>query len=274
MKWYVEKFMFEDRDSGGSIPIDAFEGAGVEVEEIFYIPFVDGRMPKNEKEEKAVVYASINAAIRMLHVFGCYMRPENFRHHVYFSNFKGDYLNDNCFYMPFGKIEEYLNENMSDVDVFVRPDSGMKGFTGLVVKAGCAEKEFDHIHQLYNIMPEELVVVSPVQKIKKEYRSIVVGDRVVEISLYRKDDKHFEERGAPQEVWDFCQKMVDQNPNWRPDNAFTLDVAETGSGELKIIELNSFSSAGWYKCDPCAIITAVTDLTEKIWEEQYGESYE
>lgn len=272
MKWYVEKFMFERPDGEGSIPLDAFSSAGVEVEEINYIPFDEDCLPGIDCYEKAIVYASINVSKKLQHAFGCYLRPDNFRHHVYFSNFKGDYLNGNCFYMPFGRVEEYLNENLSDVDVFVRPDTGLKSFTGLVVKADTVEKEFDHMRQLYNIMPEELVVVSPTQEIKKEYRSVIVGDDVVEISLYRKDDEHFEERGAPQEVWDFCKRMIGQNPNWRPDDAFTLDVAETSSGELKIIELNSFSSAGWYKCDPYAIIKAVTELTEKIWKEQYGDT--
>ena len=61
-------------------------------------------------------------------------------------------------------------------------------------------------------------------------------------------------------------KLVDAIANhpWQPSIAYTCDIALTGEGNISIIEINSFSGAGWYKCDKSKIIRSIAEADKKI----------
>jgi hypothetical protein len=59
--------------------------------------------------------------------------------------------------------------------------------------------------------------------------------------------------------------------SWRPDPLFMLDVGETDGG-LHLLELNSFSCSGLYRCDPAPVVAVASELAGKAWQELTGAS--
>ena len=57
------------------------------------------------------------------------------------------------------------------------------------------------------------------------------------------------------EAWRHAQALVDEMAE-APEPVFVLDLAETPNG-LRVVELNPFSGADLYACDPDAVVRAV-----------------
>ncbi len=141
---------------------------------------------------------------------------------------------------------------------FLRPVLDDKSFAGTVMTWA----EFEVFREGVGHVSEEQdatlrlcdrVVAAPLAEIAAEYRFFVVAGRVVTGSRYKLGDRVASSTEVPLEVGLFAQSCVDR---WTPNEAFTLDVAVTPAG-LRVIELNSANSAGFYACDVGAFIDAV-----------------
>jgi hypothetical protein len=89
-----------------------------------------------------------------------------------------------------------------------------------------------------------------------------VGDEVVTGSEYRWDNVLDVRTDYPQSCWDLANKVAKHS--WCPDIAYTCDVCLVDD-EPKIVELNSFSSAGLYACD----LEKTIDRINKIALKEY-----
>lgn len=141
---------------------------------------------------------------------------------------------------------------------FIRPVLDNKSFAGTIM----TWDEFEAFRAgVANIADEEdatlrlsdRVVMAPLTAIRAEYRLFVVGGVVVTASRYKLDDRVESSVQVPAEVINFAENAVEL---WQPNDAFTIDIAETDVG-LRVIELNSANSAGFYACDIGQIIDAV-----------------
>lgn len=141
--------------------------------------------------------------------------------------------------------------------VFVRPDSGAKPFTGYVIKS-------DEQHKIKTLVQavgsEMLVVVAPEKSITAEWRFVVCDGKVIA----------------------GCQYLPIENPNftpsslrlaeiiasqeWQPDRCYTVDIAES-EGDVHLLEINSFSCAGFYGCEIGPIVQCASATAIKEWEE-------
>ncbi|HEY0586336.1 MAG TPA: ATP-grasp domain-containing protein [Pseudoduganella sp.] len=95
--------------------------------------------------------------------------------------------------------------------------------------------------------------MAPLTAIRAEYRIFVIGGELAAASRYKLGERVESSLQVPAEVLAFAERAVEQ---WRPNDAFTIDIAETDTG-LKVIELNSANSAGFYACNVGQIIDAV-----------------
>lgn len=145
---------------------------------------------------------------------------------------------------------------------FVRPILDNKSFAGTVM----TWSEFEVFRQGVSEVSGERdvtlrladrIVAAPLTDISAEYRFFVVGGEVVAGSRYKTGEVVASSPNIPPAVMGFARTCVD---HWRPNDAFTIDLAETPTGP-KIIELNSANSAGFYACDVGAIIDAVNRLS-------------
>lgn len=177
---------------------------------------------------------------------------------VYYYPRFGDYLvNSDYAMLPFGELSRrtsWLFEVFGPDSLFLRPSSGYKTFTGLVLDRG-AEWDMELNHLRYRIDPETLVVVAPVRTVDKEWRVVVVDGKVITAGQYRDRGIDVRVNDVPMVVTDFAQQVVGQS-GYKPDFAWTLDVGETQRG-LRVIEVGSFSCAGLYACDYDAIVKTV-----------------
>jgi hypothetical protein len=169
-------------------------------------------------------------------------------------------LNSEYVMLPFGELVRrkwWLFSKLENQSLFIRPSSGYKTFTGMVLNDLEWESELRFLKPSIN--PEEIVVVARAQDVVKEWRVIVVGDKPVAAGQYRENGVDVRVADVPKQVYDFAYMVLDFT-QYRPDAAWTLDVGETADGDLKVIEANSFSCAGLYACDCEAVVTAINNL--------------
>jgi hypothetical protein len=152
-----------------------------------------------------------------------------------------------------------------DERIFARPASCHKLFVGRCLDresfaAGLAPTRYD---------PTTLVVLASPQEIHREWRLVVVGDRVIAGGQYAVRGQRSIVADCPSEVSEFAESML-AKVRWRPDPVFMLDICESAS-ELWLVELNSFSGSWLYACDLTAVVAAVSDAAEREWTRSQSE---
>lgn len=265
--WAVDSYIFEEH-----IPIETFDRLGIKCHVIDYRPFVEDLCIPFSESECVITYGTINAIRHLKSYFGTYLREYNLRFDKYYSNYNvkpTDFLNSDHFFATFYNLKhnkKRIYEWMNSDTIFIRPNSGSKSFTGKVITEANFYSEIDAMEAMYNLAPEELIVVSTSKKIKEESRFIICGNKAIANSRYQINGVHKTDTNTST----ICSKFVDyvlQNQTWTPEEIFTLDVALTENDEPKVVELNSFSCAGWYDCDEEVIIRKVSEFTYNLWKE-------
>ncbi len=170
-------------------------------------------------------------------------------------------LNQDHAFLPYGELidkEEWVFNTFGIDDcVFMRPNSGFKEFTGQVYE----KKYWKGMIELSNtdIQPEDLVVVARPRDIDFEYRVIVGPDGPITLCRTHKDrklDADVEENCINAElIRDFINEVLEET-NYSPDPFFTIDVGIL-AGRPYIVEVNSMSCSGYYRCDLSKIVKGV-----------------
>lgn len=142
---------------------------------------------------------------------------------------------------------------------FVRPVLDNKSFAGTVMTWAEFEAFRENIAKVSDdqdvtLRLDDRIIAAPLTDIAAEYRFFVIAGQVVTGSRYKVGDLVQSSTDVPAQVHAFAQACVD---HWRPNDAFTIDIAATPAGP-KVIELNSANSAGFYACDIGALIDAVS----------------
>ncbi len=141
--------------------------------------------------------------------------------------------------------------------LFVRPNSGTKPFTGHVLR-------HDQVYRLESLIqmvgPETLVVISPEKHITGEWRYIICEGKVVAGS------KYLPEETCAAHAPSLRLATVIASQEWQPDICYTVDICESG-GEMHLLEINSFSSAGFYKSNLFCIVDGASRAAVREWED-------
>jgi len=147
---------------------------------------------------------------------------------------------------------------------FIRPDSGTKSFTGLIVDSENFIHEINGLLQLTSATLETLVCVASVKEIQSEYRFVICDKQVITQSEYRWDNRLDIRSDYPESCFDLAKEVA--LLDWQVDLAYTCDICLVNN-EPKIVELNGFSSAGMYACDWMKIIPALNNAAEKSFKD-------
>lgn len=228
-------------------------------------------------DSPSIFYGTINSARKMNgEIGGLYFDEENYKYHVYYSNLEVhqfEFLNG-CFMTPFANLTTMLYfYSKIGIDkkcdkFFIRPDSAVKLFTGMVLDFSDIDDYNNQIWYIANkINPETLIVVSHEQEILEEYRTIICGNEVIASSRYMLNGEPHEDSEVPQRAIELANDVA--GSEWKPDDIFVCDIAKIKGDKFRIIELNAFSTAGWYACDVRAIVDKVSKyfLTTRIRQE-------
>ena len=273
VKWIVNRRMFE-YEKYSNLP-DIIKSFGMECKVIHNIPqHIDNPYDDFFSIKDCVIpYLTINNARRLNAYYGMYMRENNLLYHTYTSLMglhPSKFLNDDFIMTTFYNFKRTFGQwyDRFNTDVlFVRPDSGIKTFTGTSILYNNCESELRAMNDKVN--DDSLIHIGSCKKFSDETRFIICGDTVVDGSRYSTDsgNRKVEDTNYPIELYDFAVNIA--KCAWKPDEIFTLDVCMTNDGP-RIVELNSFSCAGWYAADPYKIVKAVSEHTLKLFNEQYN----
>lgn len=158
-------------------------------------------------------------------------------------------------------MNSLLRTHGNDGCVFVRPNSGYKVFTGKVVDIRNWQRDVDNMG-FYDVVDDELVLVSEPKNIRAEWRFWIAGDTIIGSSMYQPLKMQFTVSDAVNYVEDVLKQI-----KWRPEGLFVIDVCQT-DGEFAVVELNSFGCSGFYKVDLSTMIPAAMKFAQEIYERE------
>jgi len=263
-KWLLDDYMIETSYHEDIRLILKKMGFDYHVEK--YIPFVNELPPIPFTENDCVVlYGSIGFVKQQIKynasrlIPGAYLQektmeclgympfmdqPELLANHNHvFTTFKDLIYRKDFFY-------DIFNTNK----IFIRPNCGLKTFTGLPIHVDDFNSEINSLNKLTSVIDNTLILVSNCKSITHEYRFFIVNREVVTGSQYKLNDELNIQKGYSDEAYQVAKQMALNK--WQPDIAYACDVGIV-NGIPKIIELNSFSCSGFYACDIMNLINAI-----------------
>lgn len=174
-------------------------------------------------------------------------------------------LNADSMIAKFGHIDEQhvqLGKQLFGDPVFIRPVLDSKSFSGQVMSWHDLVEwrkrviENNEVSSFSTLTAFDEVVISGLKEIYAEYRFLVVNGQVITGSLYKRGNMIYSEACNEGDVLDFAQRMAGI---WCPNEAFCLDIAETPDG-LKVLEINTVNSAGFYAMDMSRYVNALNTM--------------
>jgi hypothetical protein len=159
------------------------------------------------------------------------------------------------------RLRDWLFEVLArDDKVFVRPSGMQKLFTGRCID----RDEFAIALAPARYDPATLVVVAEPREIAREWRLVIAEGRVIAASQYARGGAREFVPDCPAAVRTFADEILG-GVSWRPDAMFMMDVGES-EGRLSLVELNSFSCSGLYRCDLAAVVETASRLAASAWQ--------
>lgn len=247
--------------------VEHFKANDIPYHIVRVIPFVheiDGPVPKIEGP--CVVYGSIGVqkvADREGWTPGTWQVPDDME--VIKKTWEGGHVHSNAFVTSMSKVvDECKSRGLAEF--FIKPNSDTKEFAGMV-------SDVDKFTAWYKNMQEigyldnndfDVLVSEPRNDLDMEFRVIIVDGMPVSGSMYRTrhgsrmeciDDK----LGYWSTIWSDAMAHARK---FKDVGVYAMDFA-TGEHGLQLIELNSFNSAGLYRCDVGKIINAVNKYVSK-----------
>jgi hypothetical protein len=269
-KWLLQTDIFEENLE---LLCDEIKRQGMNYSIYDHKHFDDGKEVIGQYEEGdcVIVYGSL----QMGQVFkrnstfipGVYCDLPKYDCTYYYPYFGNELINSNYVMLPFGELKRRKGFILSilgvDGCVFIRPNSGFKNFTGTVVHQNNWDKDIDWLGS-YDVTHDTLVIVSTPRKIEREWRFVVVDDKIVSGSQYRnasgckldEPDKDAER---------YAQHILDKIP-YRPERVWCLDICETAQG-FHVLEVGCFGCAGLYVADKEPIVREVSRVALEEWKE-------
>ncbi len=180
----------------------------------------------------------------------------------YYPAFDGLIFNDINMFLTYGEFIERTNEiwkQFSEEEcIFIRPNSGMKSFSGTIE----TQDEFEKAKGWRNnfVKLDDIIMVSTPKNILREWRFVTDCKDIISHSQYRhggrNDVKEYD--FTPPEIIEFAKLVIERQYN--PDPMWCFDICEDEDGKLWLLEIGSFSCSGLYKCDMEAIVNRASQL--------------
>lgn len=271
VKWLIELETFRENEKALK---SILQRKGMEFKTIAYTPAMSDDVPYLFKAtDCVVVYSSLQLLKHVQRecqwIPGAYGNLAHMECTYYYPRLGQFLLNNRYTMLPYGEMlrqKDFLIQTHGVRNcLFVRPSSGFKLFAGQVISGDTYERDVEQLG-FYDVEPEKIVCVSEPRNIALEWRLVVVNGKVVTGSQYKEYDALECKPGMPDEVLRYGNEIAKV---WQPDTCWTLDVCQLANGELKLLEIGSFSGAGLYDCDLEIVVDKVSEAALKEWEDVY-----
>lgn len=167
-------------------------------------------------------------------------------------------LNRNYFFLDAKTISEAPE---SFFPVFIKPVKGDKTFAGQAFTKEKFQIEFNFFTGR-GYSPFTICQISPVEKVDKEYRFIVVNNKVVGGCQYLENGERVDKEANP-DAHLFATQIVLKERYLDNIFDFTIDISET-NGKFNLLEINSIHTSSFYSCDLDFIYSSLVKRFEKL----------
>lgn len=216
-----------------------------------------------------IVHADIDLVERVrserLWTPGVFATVEHFHCSHYYAHFGPHLLNRDYVMLPFAELRrraDFLFDTIGrDGKLFVRPDSPLKLFTGLVVSRESFGRDLEFM-AFYDFPIESLVVASSPKEIEAEWRFVVANQVVVAGSQYKDGDQMTATPCRDEGARAHAEEIV--SIGYAPDPVWILDICRTQDGGYHLLEIGGFSFSNLYGCDKDAVVEAVSVAAKRV----------
>lgn len=196
-------------------------------------------------------------------------------------------LNERSLWLPWGLLRtstgsDLLRDGLGlggrDPMVFLRPDSGLKPFTGQTVPLKGMQEALDLLSRSHGRIDDDLLVVAApaVRLATVEWRLWVAERTVIAAAPYSwtwaidgPEMTALCRAGPPAQVLDQAARLIALP--WQPDLAYVADFAlRREDGTARLVEINAVSTSGLYQVDLDRLFTG---LRKTIHRELRGEIF-
>ena len=141
---------------------------------------------------------------------------------------------------------------------FIRPIDDSKNFAGRLIDSDEMAVWQEQVvalgeNQSNGLDANTLIQVSSNKKIFAEYRYWIVNGEIVTKSLYKQGNRVVYSPVVDERFDVFVNEAI---AVWQPHEAFVIDVCDTSEG-IKIVEINTINSAGFYAGDMSKLVVAL-----------------
>ena len=141
-----------------------------------------------------------------------------------------------------------LDNILAKGDIFIRPNSYIKYFSGQVISKDNRDKAWDNITFYLDNLDID-IIYSPIKVILEEYRCLLINNKLISACRYENS------KGVEEVCIQEFEKFISQFKTYWPGAFATIDLAKTNEG-LKLIEFNPLSTSAIYKNNPQKIFKA------------------
>ena len=201
----------------------------------------NGEFP-NLKEEFVIFHGSLNVASILKKI-------DNFKYSSYYDQLGMIMANDDYIMSTVKKFVNNTELYTRESEVFVRPNSPLKEFSGRVVKTqSLSFADFDY--GFYYDDVDLPIIISSVKKIQHEVRFLICCGDVVGNSL--PNDYNQIEMIRCKDIAKIAARLF-------MEDIYFVDVGIV-NGDPRVIEVNQFSGGQIYNIPPILIISAIEKL--------------
>lgn len=262
VKWIVQTNLTSMVETADNVRMEKIcKKHGFDFEGVKVVPF-SGEVPDFNPDVPTIFYGGTgwinNIYQKHPNHKGIFFNPESVFTH-WAEKYQSKALNYGAIDTTF---EEISKENYDDDKIFfIRPVSDQKEFAGGIMTFGdiklWCEKIFTDVSHL-GTLP---IIVGEPYTLAYEWRLFLLNKKVITGSQYRTYFVRNTSSKVPQEVIDFAEE---QAQIYSPTDIFVMDVCKT-AGNLYVIEVGCFNSAGFYDSNLEAIMCKTSEYMESIW---------
>jgi len=275
VKWLIEDFEEGNRYHVLSKEV---EKQGMECSLITHTPFQSGNYNHYNDRDCVVVQTSLQLARQLIKdkpewVPNAWLNLKEYECTYYYSML-GKYLfNDDYVMLPRAEVPRLIDKIYKrfgvEGNVYMRPSSGFKTFTGKVFDQNFFDKDWVWVEEFTE--PQDIVVISTPKNIVSEWRVVIADSKPIAWSQYKDNNLSVRRKIISDDALNLA-KTVASKSGYCPDPMYTMDICKASDGRCYLLEVGSFSCAGLYMCDLEKIVQVASKIALREYKETYNAS--
>jgi hypothetical protein len=233
--------------------------------------FQENNTPEPYKHLDCVIsHCSIQSALHITNqkswIPGVFCNFNEYKCTQYYPVLSKYIFNDHYLILPYGDVlrrKHFIFDTVGYKDtVFIRPDSGFKPFPGKLLFKEHFETDINNLG-FGTLPPSELIIFATPHNINREWRLFVTNERVITASQYQHNGKSLAP-DAPRDVVALTEEIL--KVGYHPDPVFSIDICESPSGDLHLLEVGCFSCSGIYAANTDLLVETVSQKAIETFE--------